>query len=470
MFSLFSRKAGFWPGSPSTYQPVWPDDIGVSVCLLGPPSDIAAQVLEIADLVGVKIGHLSTIAAQNSSEPENPSINFSGIELVIICPGNKSAGARHQNHEEQPKDEHLALFPAHASIVRVGSGSGFDFSLPEQAHTLAQQLAQIGHKQLERSKIRDGVVLLVSSWQAGQTASKIARLFAKAGNALLLEASGQPTLRPANQVFRANSSSEQLSGNPCLNWSTVDPNDPPMPTELLRGTYLDSGVKVLTYLPTDPVRVDDQRVLSVILASTAPIVVDGGSWTPEIDNLRMTLAGKGRVVKTVLAGTPVPNREDLNDFRLPNVLGAMSGLCAPEFILIDQKRRTPNWITTGTSTELLSGELWGLSVKGTPRREKQWQELWGSIWRQDRRINHELRRGVHSRISRPRKSFFRTRSADLGEQSRRKALFEQLVVENNFLNPQEESGRNHEIETSMENQESQLSPQWHPIVSPGVLL
>lgn len=299
------------------------------IVLLGPPSALAVLVLEIASLTETNL-----ICCDELSEIPTD------VALILALSGmarSKGAGT--------------------TPWVSIGEADdAADIRLPQQAHALAALLADVSTGMLGSRASRAGRhCLLVGGWHGGAGTSTMAMELARSGGALLLDASGHPPL---------------VDEGECFHWGSVDPADPPLPTDLLRLLPRVDGIRRLGPLPGEEVRVTDARVVSVVARASCPAVIDAGVWNRSGERLIGRLTVEGVEARLVLVGRGTSH--DLG--RLTGLLAASSPVGMPRLLLGTSRDR---------ESLQLAGEQFTLpvvSVPGGRLSARRRRDLWKRIW------------------------------------------------------------------------------------------
>lgn len=319
------------------------------VVFYGPPSPLAAAVLEIAALADVDVTPVD-VAEAAGGEAEPPNIP-TGTALVLVA-----AGA--QFHPEW----------ADCPRVSVGEGeSDAEIRLPHQAHHLVQVLTDpllrsgtTGASPAAatgRHGARPGRVVIAAGAHGGAGATTAAQQLARAGRAIAVDASNHP---PAGR----RSDDE-------LHWGLIDPGDPPLPADLLRGLKKNGGLRHLRTDVGDAVCLADPRLEVVLSVSPTTMVVDAGVWQPYVEKLAVGLLGRGLDPRLVLVSTDGPS----HGLRVAGILGASSGVCFPELVLVAGRE-------TGELRAVCA--QWKVTLRRLPagrqrRKDRSWEALWKAI-------------------------------------------------------------------------------------------
>lgn len=308
------------------------------------------MVLEIAQLVGTEIEVVQP-SEQSAEAPRIPA----DTALVLVA-----------------AEEHFEDAWVDCPVVTVGHwGKAADIRLPEQANLLVQVFAELslqaGREDAEIASLlhpvmktsRQRKTLFVAGWQGGIGSSTAATELARVGGAILLDASNHP---PAG-----------VPAEDELHWGLIDPADPPLPADLLRGLTRVAGVRRLGGGPGEGVEVSDARVLTAINAAPMTTVVDAGVWQPKVESVLVALLARGFQTSLVMVGADTRD----GGLRLAGILSAASGVGIPQLVL-----------ARGKDTRVLASvaDHWKVDFcqfpTGRPARQgRGWSLLWEQIWK-----------------------------------------------------------------------------------------
>ncbi|MFT0761890.1 hypothetical protein VRY54_02355 [Actinomyces sp. F1_1611] len=301
------------------------DDVLPPVTLLGAGDELAQLVAEVAQLARVRVVRASAVRASAVTGPD-PG-------LVLVASGAKPAAGR---------------------WVRVGlPGEDTDLQLPRDGPQLARLLAGEAAGRV-RTACR---TLVVAGWQGGVGVSTAARNLAELGEALLLDASGQP---PSEQVRPGD-----------WHWGLVDPDDPPLVGSLDGLSGRIASRRGVQSLPDDPVTVGDPRVAALLGICRTDAVVDAGRWTPALARFLLQSTALNRRTRLILLG----RGGEQDSLRLVNLLAASPAPWLPSGLLCRGR----------VSEELLLvAQRWSVPVQRlfpphSRRGQRQLRRIWAEV-------------------------------------------------------------------------------------------